>query len=95
MNTLWSIETERLASGASPEQLRQRMLEGGEESDQTSDYDFLLALYHMNEVDRMEALRQLPDAECERMVELIPLWHAIREMSRDEIVQLLASMDDD
>jgi hypothetical protein len=60
------------------------MLEGGGEGSDTSDYDLLELLHRMDDDDRMAALQSMPDAEVERVVDLIPLWRAVREMSAEE-----------
>jgi hypothetical protein len=84
-----------------PAALRQRMIERGTgiepENDQASDdYDILTALHRMSDDDdRWAAMQLLPDADCERVVALIPVWQALQELPDSEIERLFDEMNDD
>jgi hypothetical protein len=81
-----------------PAALRQRMLERGmgiePENDQASDdYDTISALYCMDDVNRRAALEMLPDADCERVVALIPVWQALQELPDSEVTRLFDEIE--
>jgi hypothetical protein len=92
----YPVEAERrmYSDSTDPAKLRQRMIERGEPETGTGDFDLLSALHEMDNDNLRAALQLLPDAECKRMADLIPIWQALAAAPEDEIEQLYDEMNE-